>query len=138
MTRVYYNGAHGAVIMYDLNNPDTFAATDKWKEDLENKVRFNDQVIPALLIGNKSDLLDEQALKKAEEDLQQKVKDQKYAGGITTSAKNGTNGEEAMAQITRLIFKQFTDLVNPKKDDVVDISNNNENGQEKGGCCSLL
>ena len=137
MTRVYYNGAHGAIIMYDLSNPDTFAATDRWKEDLENKVKFNDQSIPALLVGNKADMLNEDELKKAQEDLMAKVGEQKYADGILTSAKSGLAVEDAMAKITRLIFKQFNDLVNPKPSvDNVDISAGNKNdNQQNGGCC---
>ncbi|KAL7718566.1 Ras-related protein Rab [Entamoeba marina] len=136
MTRVYYNGAHGAIIMYDLTNPDTFAATDKWKEDLENKVKYNDQTIPALLIGNKADSLSEEELKAAEKELQEKVSEQKYGAGIITSAKEGINVSEAMANITRLIFKQFSDLTNPKPDSgEVDIGK--KDGQEtgNGGCC---
>ena len=136
MTRVYYNGAHGAIIMYDLSNPDTFAATDRWKEDLENKVKFNDQSIPALLVGNKADTLNEEELKKAQEDLNQKVAEQKYADGILTSAKSGLAVEEAMAKITRLIFKQFSDLVNPKPDvNNVDIAKKEGEGSANGGCC---
>lgn len=137
MTRVYYNGAHGAIIMYDLSNPDTFAATDRWKEDLENKVKFNDQSIPALLVGNKADMLNEEELKKAQEDLMAKVAEQKYADGILTSAKSGLAVEDAMAKITRLIFKQFNDLVNPKPSvDNVDISAGSKNdNQQAGGCC---
>ena len=136
MTRVYYNGAHGAIIMYDLSNPDTFAATDRWKEDLENKVKFNEQSIPALLFGNKADTLNEDEMKKAQEDLMAKVAEQKYADGILTSAKSGLAVEEAMAKITRLIFKQFSDLVNPKPNvDNVDISNGKSDNQQAGGCC---
>ncbi|EAL50536.1 Rab family GTPase [Entamoeba histolytica] len=136
MTRVYYNGAHGAIIMYDLTNPDTFAATDRWKEDLENKVKFNEQSIPALLVGNKADCLSEEELKKAQEDLMAKVAEQKYSDGILTSAKSGLAVEEAMAKITRLIFKQFSDLVNPKPDaNNVDISKQGQQTQKEGGCC---
>ncbi|KAL7714598.1 Ras-related protein Rab [Entamoeba marina] len=136
MTRVYYNGAHGAIIMYDLTNPDTFAATDKWKEDLENKVKFNEQTIPALLIGNKADNLSEEELSKAEEDLKAKVSEQNYADGVVTSAKSGLNVEDAMANITRLIFKQFTDLANPKPDaNNVDIKKGDGKPTESGGCC---
>ncbi|ELP90561.1 rab17, putative [Entamoeba invadens IP1] len=136
MTRVYYNGAHGAIIMYDLTNPETFNATDRWKDDLENKVKFNEQSIPALLVGNKADALTEAELKRAEEDLRAKVDEQKYADGILTSAKSGLAVEEAMAKITRLIFKTFSDLVNPKPNaDAVDLSKQIQPKDEGASCC---
>ena len=48
----------------------------------ENKVKFNEQSIPALLVGNKADMLNEDELKKAQEDLMAKVGEQKYADGL--------------------------------------------------------
>jgi GTPase SAR1 family protein len=36
MTRVYYNGAHGALILYNPAEPSSFEATDRWKEDVDN------------------------------------------------------------------------------------------------------
>ncbi|ELP87343.1 rab17, putative [Entamoeba invadens IP1] len=136
MTRVYYNGAHGAIIMYDVTAPNTFGATDKWKEDLESKVKFNDQPIPALLVGNKADLLSEEEMKTAEKEMRAKVEEQKYADGILTSAKSGLAVEDAMKKITHLIFERFKELSNPAPDpNNVDLSKQKPKDGESSGCC---
>ena len=40
MTRVYYKEAVGAFIVFDVTRADSFRAVDKWKADLDTKVRF--------------------------------------------------------------------------------------------------
>eukprot|EP01010_Urceolus_cornutus_P001336 NODE_1875_length_726_cov_226.859675_g1460_i0.p1 GENE.NODE_1875_length_726_cov_226.859675_g1460_i0~~NODE_1875_length_726_cov_226.859675_g1460_i0.p1 ORF type:complete len:136 (+),score=32.68 NODE_1875_length_726_cov_226.859675_g1460_i0:58-408(+) len=40
MTRVYYQAAVGAVVVYDVSRPDTFETVPKWKSDIDTKVFF--------------------------------------------------------------------------------------------------
>ena len=40
MTRAYYKGAVGALIVFDWSNVKTFDAVDKWKRDLVSTVGF--------------------------------------------------------------------------------------------------
>ena len=40
MTRAYYKGAVGALIVFDWSNVKTFDAVDKWKRDLVSTVAF--------------------------------------------------------------------------------------------------
>ncbi|KAG5188425.1 P-loop containing nucleoside triphosphate hydrolase protein [Tribonema minus] len=57
MNRVYYQGACGALIVYDITRPATFDGVAKWKADLDAKVLLEDgKSLPAVLIGNKKDL----------------------------------------------------------------------------------
>lgn len=53
MTRQYYNGANGAVIVYNIADAGTFANVASWLKDLITSIS---EEIPILLIGNKSDL----------------------------------------------------------------------------------
>ncbi len=39
MTRVYYKEAVGAVIVFDVTRVSTFEAVQKWKQDIDSKVR---------------------------------------------------------------------------------------------------
>ena len=41
MTRVYYKEAVGAFIVFDVTRADSFRAVDKWKADLDTKVKIN-------------------------------------------------------------------------------------------------
>eukprot|EP01059_Diplonema_ambulator_P023699 TRINITY_DN3924_c0_g2_i2.p1 TRINITY_DN3924_c0_g2~~TRINITY_DN3924_c0_g2_i2.p1 ORF type:complete len:231 (+),score=83.74 TRINITY_DN3924_c0_g2_i2:48-695(+) len=57
MTRVYYQAAVGALVVFDIKKPETFAAVAKWKQDIDNKVYMPDgSSIPCVLLANKSDL----------------------------------------------------------------------------------
>ena len=53
MTRVYYRGAAGCLVMFDLTQRQSFVSVKKWKEDLDSKVRWKDKKLPTLLVGNK-------------------------------------------------------------------------------------
>lgn len=54
MTRVYYRQASGAILVFDLTRSLTFEAVNKWKNDLDSKVKLADgRPIPTVLLGNK-------------------------------------------------------------------------------------
>ncbi|XP_062523071.1 ras-related protein Rab-7L1-like [Corticium candelabrum] len=57
-TRVYYKGAAGCIIMFDLTDRQSFEDVQKWKVDLDSKVRNRGKKLPCLLLANKSDLGD--------------------------------------------------------------------------------
>lgn len=40
MTRVYYQEAVGALMVFDVTRASTFDTVLKWKEDLDSKVRI--------------------------------------------------------------------------------------------------
>lgn len=50
---IYYRGALGALLVYDVNNPVTFQNLDNWVKELEENIG---KKIPILLVGNKIDL----------------------------------------------------------------------------------
>lgn len=57
---VYFRGAHGALVVYDVKRNDTKFNTLKWKEQVYRDTRDNSGHYyepPCLLIANKSDLL---------------------------------------------------------------------------------
>lgn len=52
MTSVYYTNAVAALIVFDLTHEGSFDAVERWRLDIENKIRSDDP-IPIILIGNK-------------------------------------------------------------------------------------
>lgn len=51
---LYYKGALGALLVFDITRPETYDTLPNWLEEL---MRNNDnQIVPFLLIGNKGDL----------------------------------------------------------------------------------
>ena len=55
ITRTYYKGAHGALLVYDITRKDTFTHVRKWLEEVKSN---SSKSITIILIGNKKDLED--------------------------------------------------------------------------------
>ena len=54
LTRTYYKGASGCLIMFDVTNPETLKGALTWKQDLDEKVMLpSGSSVPAVLLGNK-------------------------------------------------------------------------------------
>ena len=53
MTRAYYKGALGCLLVYDITNRDSFEAIEQWLADVKN---HSGEKICVMLVGNKSDL----------------------------------------------------------------------------------
>ncbi|RKP40298.1 P-loop containing nucleoside triphosphate hydrolase protein [Dimargaris cristalligena] len=102
MTRVYFKEATGALLVYDMTNPDSFDAIQRWKSDLDSKVTLPDSLgggsIPAVLLANKSDLTPAtQGLppQQSTRQLDQYCTENGYLDWFPTSAKENTNLDEA-------------------------------------------
>ena len=53
MNRMYYQGAHACVIMFDLTYEKSLDISLKWKEDLDSKCTLeNGDPIPCILLAN--------------------------------------------------------------------------------------
>ena len=54
MTRAYFKGAVGALVVFDSGDSHTYSAARKWKADIDKKCALPDgRKIPAILIANK-------------------------------------------------------------------------------------
>ena len=86
ITSAYYRGAHGALIVYDVTQRDTFDSIDKWISDLRSNT---DERLVITIIGNKIDLVDKRQV--TTEEGQAKAKEKEVAF-IETSAFSNKNG----------------------------------------------
>eukprot|EP01114_Cavostelium_apophysatum_P009568 TRINITY_DN22740_c0_g1_i1.p1 TRINITY_DN22740_c0_g1~~TRINITY_DN22740_c0_g1_i1.p1 ORF type:complete len:225 (-),score=69.09 TRINITY_DN22740_c0_g1_i1:98-772(-) len=92
ITRGYYRGAVGALIVYDITKAVSFRNVEKWLQELRQHA-FDDIVI--MLVGNKSDL--KQAREVPSEDAK-KFAQKNNLLFIETSALDGENIKEAFYQ----------------------------------------
>ncbi|PVV01727.1 hypothetical protein BB560_003843 [Smittium megazygosporum] len=101
ITRSYYRGAAGALLVYDITRRDTFDHLATWLEDARKHSNSDTTII---LIGNKSDLEAKRAVAKEE--------GQAFANDnglffIETSAKTADNVEEAFLKTAENIYEKI-------------------------------
>ena len=59
LTKMYFNGAAAAFIVYDITEKHTFEKARKWVHDLEETDSDNQMPVIKFLVGNKIDLISE-------------------------------------------------------------------------------
>ncbi|KAL0490898.1 Ras-related protein Rab [Acrasis kona] len=97
ITRSYYRGAAGALLVYDITRRETFHHLTNWLEDAR---RHSNSTMTIMLIGNKSDLDARRAVTYEEGEKFAKQHDLIF---LETSAKNDENVEEAFIKTARII-----------------------------------
>ena len=134
VTKAYYKGAKGALLVYDITRKATFENIDNWLIDLRTNA---DKDILILLIGNKSDLIDTREIN--EEEARTKAEQYNIAF-LETSAKTGDNINKAFSQLIEEVYKANISLLQSN----VEIEENNGDGinlvekkdqTKKNGCC---
>ena len=124
ITKNYYKGAQGIVLIYDITEKDTFKSVKEWVKSIKNEA---DEKVVVILVGNKIDCIEERKVSKEEgENLAKELSLPFYE----CSAKTDTNINEV-----------FTDLVDKL---VINFPNNGGKGLQlkqkkvggtKTGCC---
>ena len=96
ITKVFSKNSHGCLVLCDVTNKDTLQDTLKWKESVDDSTKFIDgDFIPAVLVQNKIDLIDEEA-RKDDEEIKKFAEENKFIGYFRTSVKEGIGVEECM------------------------------------------
>ena len=101
ITRSYYRGAAGALLVYDITRRDTFQHLGRWLEEAKQHAHEN---MVILLIGNKNDLEHRRAVTTAEG---QAFADQHGLLFLETSAKTAYNVESAFLKTAEEIHSKI-------------------------------
>ena len=89
ITSAYYKGAKGVLIVYDITKKNTFENVDKWLNDFKMK---SDDDAAIVIVGNKSDLINEREVSIEEATLKAQVN---HLAFFETSAKENENVKKA-------------------------------------------
>ena len=116
----FYRNSSLALILYAINNSDTFKHAETWLHDLKSQANPNVRVF---LVGNKSDLEDERVVTKEEGERFKEEK--KLDRFIETSAKTGENAQGVLLEAAKLLYK---DYLKAKKN----FANGEETDNQKG------
>ena len=95
----YFRGSHGIFLIYDITNRDSFKNLENWLLEIEKNASQN---VLKILIGNKSDLVDDREIKKEEGQAFANRNGMKF---IETSAKMNTNVNEAFETLAKLMME---------------------------------
>ncbi|KAI3974520.1 hypothetical protein MKX01_005187, partial [Papaver californicum] len=110
ITRSYYRGAAGALLVYDITRRETFNHLASWLEDARQHANAN---MTIMLIGNKCDLAHRRAF--STEEGEQFAKENGLIF-MEASAKTAQNVEEAFISTAATIYKKI-------QEGVFDVSN---------------
>jgi Ras-related protein Rab-2A len=155
ITRAYYRGAAGALLVYDVTRRETFEHLAKW---LEEARQYASPTMTIMLVGNKSDLSSHREVKFEEG---QRFAQENGLIFIETSAKTADNVEKAFVSTAQKIYQNIQNNIcdpnneaNGIKVGSVGVGNNTTSGsssghsgnsntidmnstkpQQSGGCC---
>ncbi|MFX0021314.1 MAG: Rab family GTPase [Candidatus Hermodarchaeota archaeon] len=102
LRRNFYEGTHGALVVFDLSRAQTFSRMKEWVSDMYQLLGKN---VPLVIIGNKVDLISEIGIVIGKE-KPKKYADQNGSIYIETSAKSGDNVHKAFIELTKMIVKK--------------------------------
>jgi small GTP-binding protein len=109
ITRSYYRGAIGALLVYDVTNPQSFESLPNW---LKDSLEATNQNIGLVLVGNKCDLENQ---RKVDSNMARQFAKENNLLFLETSAKNGANIEKIFQILSEQILAKIdAKLINPE------------------------
>lgn len=132
VSKAYFRNAVGAILVYDITNPDTFDDISRWLEELLSLSNPNAFL---LLVGNKSDLESDRKVGAQQGRDYAATNKMEF---LEASASSGANVEEAFSRLAhgivqRILSGQITTTLSAP------IASNwtptKEPSQKKSGCC---
>jgi small GTP-binding protein len=128
VTHSYYRGAHAALICFDLTSRISFDSLNKWIKDYSN---YQSDKRVYIIIGNKSDLIDEREVSEDEVLNFVKMNNSIY---FETSAKKGNNIEEVFDYLVKLLFVKIEKTVPDKQIKLTSVSTSEDLAYKESEC----
>jgi len=104
LRRNFYEGTHGAILVFDLSRANTFPKMKDWLIDMRNIIEYK---IPLIILGNKSDLLSEVG-EVIDREEPKRFAEKEESFYLETSAKTGNNVEQTFKELTKQMLKSNT------------------------------
>ena len=130
-SKVFTKYSHGCLILYDTQDSDSFKKTLRWKKSIDDNTRFIDGTpLPVVLVQNKIDLVEPDALEGDEEDLKKIVDENGFLTFTRTSCKTKQNINETMDYLLANIIDRLEEY-NKKENRPLDDNKNNKIDMQK-------
>lgn len=127
ITKAYFRGAHGILVVFDLTRRDTFILSQSWIESIREG---SSDPIEIILVGNKCDLP-----RAVSEDEAKKLAQQFNIPYFETSAKNNINVERVFVQIATAALRHKLSSSASKQTNTRDLAEDKKDTDEKGCSC---
>lgn len=101
MTDIYYKGAKGVLIIFDLTNIESFNNINRWVDEFKMKSDSNSIMI---MVGNKNDLIEKRVVSRETAEIKAKQLSMAY---FETSAKDNVNVELAFTVLVEKIVNKY-------------------------------
>lgn len=101
LRRNFYEGTHGAILVFDLSRANTFPKMKDWLIDMRSIIEYK---IPLIILGNKSDLLSEVG-EVIDREEPKRFAEKEESFYLETSAKTGNNVEQTFKELTKQMLK---------------------------------
>ncbi|KAF8767959.1 ras-related protein Rab-13-like [Argiope bruennichi] len=126
ITKSFYHGAHGALVVYDVTQKDTLYALPKWIAELKHICGG----IPIVIVGNKCDFKAKD--KVSEEDIASFIEELGYTDRhFLISACTGENVEQAFSALINILMDE-THIITDSY--TVRISSKNRHTEKRCAC----
>ena len=126
ITKQYYQGLQGLILVYDQTNRESFTKLSNWHEKIN--AELNLEKIGIVIVANKSDLENKQVQVEEGKKFAEEVK----APFIETSAAKNINVEKCFNMLVEEVIKKNPEFDKYKKDTVL---LGKDKAKSKGGCC---
>src|SRR5689334_16492454 len=115
ITRSYFRGASGALLVFDITRKNTFLSATSWLNDLR---QIAEEGIVVVLVGNKSDLApastvsdtnpnEENQRQVSKEEAEKWCRENGVMQYVETSAKSGEGVERAFLEVAERIYQNI-------------------------------
>lgn len=108
ITRSYFRGASGALLVFDITRPSTFTSCTQWLQDLR---QIAEDGIVVILVGNKSDLAGDDSStnqrRVTREEAEEWCRMNNIVRYVETSAKSGDGVERAFLEVAERIYQNI-------------------------------
>ncbi|CAM9361542.1 unnamed protein product [Ascophyllum nodosum] len=101
-----FRGLHGAFIVADIAQPDTFNSVGKFRQIIDEKLaEVGGASLPVVLVANKSDRLGEEGVSLNKASMEKICKKHRLNGWYATSAKDNSNIDLAIKEVLQQALK---------------------------------
>ena len=104
ITKNYYKGSHGIILIYDITNTQSFENVKTWVNQIREEASSN---VIIYIAGNKVDMEDE---RKVDREDGEKLAEELGFPFVETSAKNGININETFEDLVERIDKVYGNI----------------------------